>query len=559
MHRTRLGALLTVVLLIVVTAGDAARTEHSGTGGPSSASAASGPAPSSADTADRPNPVGAMPPDRFGPATAPCAKVRRPQGWLAQENSRPGTGDWRVPERWGADLMGFLDTDSAACGDTVRIRLTGTGPARVTAYRLGWYGGAGGRAVWSSKEVPSTVRSKGPVAPPTYTVETNWPVALKFTVGADWPPGYYLLVLRNKSGSAYGMQLTVRDDAGSAPLLFQASNLTAQAYNTYGGYGLYSGPADPTAARTDRARVASFERPYTGSGYLVPFWYDIPMVQALERTGLDVDYATDIDIDRRPSQLLRHNALIIGGHSEYWTRRMYDAAEAARDRGVNIAFFGANTVYWHTRLEPSPAGPDRRVAVYRKFNEDPLAAQDPQQATVTWRESPLNRGEHRLVGSTWGGLGVIGSFRVLDASSWIYDGTGVHDGQVLADSLGGEYDTALPGDPATPPTLDVIAAAPLRVGPMATMGTMSYYTAPSGAGVFSAGTTYWPCQLAGSCHEMAVVPETRAVLQRMTENILRAFAEGPAGDRHPSRPFLPPGPDNLIASAARPEDIGTTG
>lgn len=559
MHRTRLGALLTVLLLTAVTAGGAARTGPANAGRPASFPAAPGLTPSAPGTADQPNPVGTMPPDRVGPATAPCATARRAQGWLAQENSRPGTEEWRVPERWGADLMGFLDKDSAACGDTVRIRLSGPGPARVTAYRLGWYGGAGGRAVWSSQEVPSTVRARGPAAPPTYTVETNWPVALEFTVGADWPPGYYLLVLRNKSDSAYGMQLTVRDDVGTAPLLFQASNLTAQAYNTYGGYGLYGGPHDRTAARTDRARVASFERPYTGSGYLVPFWYDIPIVQAMERTGLDVDYVTDIDVDRRPSQLLRHKALVVGGHSEYWTRRMFDAAEAARDVGVNIAFFGANTVYWHARLEPSPAGADRRVAVYRKFDEDPLAARDPQQATVTWRESPLDRGEHRLVGSTWGGLGVTGSFRVLDASSWIYAGTGVRDGQVLANSLGGEYDIALPGDPATPPTLDVIAAAPLRVGPMATMGTMSYYTAPSGGGVFSAGTTYWPCQLAGSCHEMAVVPETRAVLWQMTENILRAFAEGPAGHRHPSRPLLPPAPDNLIAGAARPEDVGTTG
>ncbi|MCF2530454.1 N,N-dimethylformamidase beta subunit family domain-containing protein [Yinghuangia soli] len=547
MRRTRVAALATALLLAASVACDSGGApKPSGADGSEAARAAPGQA----------LPAAAMPADRSGPAGAPCALKARPAGWVAAENTRPGTGDWRVPERWGAPLMGFLDQDSVACGETVRLRVTGPGPARLTAYRLGWYGGTGGREVWSASGVPGGSPAKPPAEPPTYTVEADWPVALEFRVGEDWPPGYYMLVLRNDAGSAYGIQLTVRNDAGAAPLLFQAANLTAQAYNTYGGYGLYSGPKDPSGARSDRARVASFERPYTGSGYLVPAWYDIPMVQALERTGLDVDYATDIDVDRRPSQLLRHKALIIGGHNEYWTRRMYDAAEAARDRGVNIAFFGANTVYWHTRLEPSAAGEDRRMAVYRKSAEDPLAAQDPQQATVTWRESPLSRGEHRLVGSTWGGLGVVGSFRVLDAGSWIFAGTGVKDGQVLANSLGGEYDVALPGDPATPPGLGVIAAAPLRIGPSAAMGTMSYYTAPSGAGVFSAGTTYWPCQLRGACHEMAVDPVSRAVLERMTDNILRAFAAGPAAPKYPARPLLPPAPENLVATAARPEDVG---
>lgn len=555
MPRTRLGTVLACLVLSLVAA-----CSPGGGGGrdarPTKDASATGPAPSRPDTAERVIPPGAMPEDRPASVVAPCARAKRPDGWVAEENRRPGTEAWRVPERWGADLMGFVDRDSVVCGDTVKLRLAGPGPGKVTAYRLGWYGGTGGREVWSSGPVPSVVRATPDARPPTYTVETNWPVALEFTVGAEWVPGYYMLVVRNDAGSAYGIQLTVRNDTGNAPLVFQAANLTAQAYNTYGGYGLYSGPKDRTGARTDRARVASFERPYTGSGYLVPAWYDIPMVQAIERTGIDVDYLTDIDIDQRPSQLLRHKGLIIGGHNEYWTRRMYDAVEAARDRGLNVAFFGANTVYWHTRLEPSGAGPDRRMAVYRKATEDPLAAQDPQQATVTWREAPLNRGQHRLVGATWGGLGVVGSFRVLDPDSWIFAGTGVRAGQVLVNSLGGEYDIAVPGDPDSPPTLDVIAAAPLRVGPQATMGTMSYYTVRSGAGVFSAGTTYWPCQLRNLCHEMAVDPTTRTILERMTENILRTFATGPAGTPHPSRPLPPPGAEQLISTAVRPEDVG---
>src|SRR5262249_45045397 len=159
--------------------------------------------------------------------------------------------------------------------------------------------------------------------------------------------------------------LVVRDDAGTAPLLMQASVLTYQAYNEYGGHSPYHGH-DMSGKRPHPRRVSAFNPPYQGRGTPADFWYHIPPVPPMDRAGTDVDYTTDIDVDRRPSQLLRHKALVIGGHSEYWTTRMYDAATAARNAGMNIAFFGANTVYWHTRLSPD----DRTMTVYRYLNED---------------------------------------------------------------------------------------------------------------------------------------------------------------------------------------------
>ena len=109
-----------------------------------------------------------------------------------------------------------------------------------------------------------------------------------------------------KSDKGDAIPFVVRDDSdgngalgtGSSPLLFQASVLTYQAYNTFGGYSLYNGPKDLTAKRSDRSRVASFDRPYAGSGYEAPFRYDIPLVSEIEKQGLDADYTTDIDVDR---------------------------------------------------------------------------------------------------------------------------------------------------------------------------------------------------------------------------------------------------------------------
>jgi hypothetical protein len=41
----------------------------------------------------------------------------------------------------------------------------------------------------------------------------------------------------------------------------------------------------------------------------------------------------------------------------------------------------------------------------------------------------------------------------------------------------------------------------------------------------------------------------------MTENLLRSFAAGPAGQAHPSQRHLAPTAAGLVASAASPRDV----
>jgi hypothetical protein len=518
-------------------------------------------------TPEQPNPSGKLPPDRTAPSSAPCATVVRPAGWAKTENAKPGDSSWRSSFDADTDTVaGYLDKVSAACGDTLALHLSGyVSSASVTAYRMGWYGGAGGREVWSSSHVPvsaSPVKNSGA---PTYTVEASWPVAERIPVTPAWTPGYYLLVVRAKPHDAGdAIPLIIRDDSagngaagtGSSPLLLQASVLTYQAYNNYGRYSLYYGPKDQSAKRSDRSRVASFDRPYNGDGYRAPFLYDIPLAEEAEKLGLDVDYTTDVDVDERPSQVAAHKGLLIGGHSEYWTRRMYEAVLYARGKGTNIGFFGANEIYWHARLEPSPSGPDRRMVVYRYANEDPLAKSDPSQATVLWDSPQLQMPEASIVGPAYGELGATGgAFRVLQPDSWIFAGTGVVKDQVLKNSLGGEYDT-VKNTPATPPDIDVIAAVPIVFSGQPTMATMSYYTDPSGAGVFAGGMTYWDCQMARMCGDRPVDAGTAKLLAAMTDNVLRVFAEGPSGKRYPSVHRPAPTAQALISSAASQSDVG---
>jgi hypothetical protein len=56
---------------------------------------------------------------------------------------------------------------------------------------------------------------------------------------------------------------------------------------------------------------------------------------------------------------------------------------------------------------------------------------------------------------------------------------------------------------------------------------------PSGAGVFTAGTLRWGCALV-DLRDRPLGPRTRDFARQVTENILRGFARGPVGLRHPA-------------------------
>lgn len=494
---------------------------------------------------------------RSGNGYAGCPRGL-PRGWVRAENERPGTTRWQDAKRTRAgSVNGYLDRDSARCGDVVRAYLSAPMPvagASLSAYRMGYYGGAGGRLVWQVADIALEPQPRAVVGGAGLLTVAPWRPTLTFRVTGRWTPGYYLLVVRAPGQSASSVPLVVRADGDRAPLGFQASVLTYQAYNTFGGHSAYADSPGRAAASTE----VSFDRPYEDGGYYSPYQYELPLVREIERLGIDTDYFTDIDADADPAQLRRHRGVVTGGHSEYWTRWMYDGALAARQAGVNLAFFGANAVYTAARLARSPLGPGRRVVIRRSLAGDVLAAHDPSLATVNWAAPPLNRPEAALVGQGYGYLGASGSLRVLHPASWLFAGTGVTAGEVLRNTVGGEYDQVDVSQPTTPRDVDVLAAMPIRfLSGQAGMATTTYYVArPSRAGVFDAGTTYWPCVISGDCLHLAPTPPAvRAVVARVTDNVLLAFAAGPAGLAHASTPNWPPSAEGLVESARAVGDV----
>ncbi len=451
-----------------------------------------------------------------------------PDPWIVIENERPGTSSWRIPPNAPKGISGYASVASAEQGDTVTLYVdTKARTFYVESFRLGYYQGLGGRLVWTSPEVSGIDQPEPTITPDTHMVEAPWATSLSVTIDSDWVEGTYLLQLVSSRGGEAYVPLVVRDDSSTADLVILHEVATWQAYNRWGGASLYFG-TDGTF--DSRSRVVSFDRPYSGRG-LAGLLHELAFISLVEKDGLDVTYWTDIDLHQRPRMLTRHNALVALDHDEYWSTSMRRGAERARSQGVNLAFMGANAIYRHIRFEPSTLGPDRRIVSYKNALEDPYYGVDNSEVTVNWRQSPLNEPESALSGAQYGCNPVHADLVVSDPSSFVFAGTGLENGSVLPGAVDMEYDAVYPGAP-TPHNVQILAHSPLRCGGVNRYADMTYYTAASDAGVFDVSSQGWYKLLACGAPVQASTCDPRAVL--ITQNVLEAFAEGPAGIAHPS-------------------------
>src|SRR5437763_4782479 len=255
------------------------------------------------------------------------------------------------------DVAGYVSAPAVLPGQTQRVYVSaaGSGYVRIRVFRMGWYGGTGGREVLASKRLPT--RHQPPCAHRSSTglTECAWHPTLSFQIPPALPSGVYIAQLSAPSGQADCL-FVVRSGAPQ-PLLAQLPTSTYEAYNTWGGDSLYPGGADPVSVTgTTQGVEVSYDRPYdsnTGAGQF--FARDVAMVRFLERYGYPVSYTTSESVDADPAQLQGHRVLLDFGHSEYWSQRQADGFAAARDAGTNLAFISSDTLGWRVRYAPATA------------------------------------------------------------------------------------------------------------------------------------------------------------------------------------------------------------
>src|SRR5437660_3192381 len=476
----------------------------------------------------------------FGPAimasAIPALAADNP---IVIENQQFGSIAWRLTPGLIADdatgqIKGYASATSVKQNESITLYVT-VNPAQtytIDFYRMGWYGGLGGRLRLHVGPLGGVQQPPCDSDPTTGLIACNWAPTYTLTVPSDWTSGVYLAHLKNAEGYQNYVTFVVRDGR-PAPFLYQWSVATDQAYNNYPNDGrtgkslyTFNSYGAKTVSGDTRAVKVSFDRPFLGLGSGSLFAWEIYFVRWLERSGYDVTYSTDIDTHANGGELKRHKAFLSPGHDEYWSKEMFDAAEAARDTGVNLAFFNANAVYWQVRFEPSAAGVANRVMVcYRDAAIDPVYG---PTTTTQSRSPPVNRPEQTLVGiqfSTQLHGNTNTAYVVTNSSHWVYAGTGFKDGDVVPGIVGYEVDSYMPSyPPPNSPNQTLLSRSPVTDPGGATgFAHSSIYQAPSGAWVFATGTTSWSWALDNIDGSHPLIDSR---IQRATANILDAFLTG---------------------------------
>ncbi|KOG86686.1 hypothetical protein ADK38_29650 [Streptomyces varsoviensis] len=467
---------------------------------------------------------------------------------------------------------GYPGSPSVRAGEVLRLHVS----TRAERFRVDFFRcGAAIRHM-------GTMHGIGRYAPPRGQDEDwGWP-GHDFAVPRDWPSGVYVAVLRpcggdgsgavgssaataNASASSLSVSgvdgsstgipysgvplgaeeldarhsrllfvVKAREPARSTNILYKVPVFTYHAYNISGGGSLY-GPVDPDdpAPHTGTPAV-SLRRPGGGIGGPVKgrpdphdprtprqtfAHWDAPFIAWLEGAGLTADYCTDLDLHESPGISDGYRLLISVGHDEYWSARIRDNVTAFRDRGGNVAIFGANTCWW--RVAVTDGGTAVRCAKYppgvpRGADVDQMRGA-PDHWWETEPENTLTGVSYRNAGGHWeGARGPLG-FTVQGTDHKIFAGTGLHDGDVLGAEhrlVGYECDGAAyvrdglgravaTGEDGTPADFTILGVADLPQEPAAgwhtaaredpaprRAATFGLYT--RGGTVFTAATTDWP-------------------------------------------------------------------
>ncbi len=474
----------------------------------------------------------------YGSCSAPANPIEA-------ENCLPGSppSQWDIDGNGDLSIQGFATEMSVNVGGTVFFKINTNAHAyTIDIYRLGYYGGNGARLIKSitpSVQLPQNQPACLQDSTIGLTDCGNWATSASWQVPSNATSGvYFAHLIRSDTGGDSHIVFVVRNDSRHSDLLVQTSDETWQAYNDYGSGSLYGPNNVDYFDLTNRSYKVSYNRPFLTRGFGAEsatwlFGAEYPLIEFLEANGYDVTYFTGIDAERYGSLIQNHKVYISSGHDEYVSGTQRNNVQAARDAGVNLAFFSGNEVFWKTRWENSIDGsntPYRTLVCYKETlgpNAIPTATVavdplDPPTWTGTWRD-PTNsppadggRPENGLTGTIFmvngPGSDNDGSLAIkvpaADGKMRFWRGTAVaslptNGSYTLPQgTLGYEWDEDLDNGarPAgafelSTGSYNLTADLLLDYGSIYGAGTATHhlmmYSAPSGALVFGSGTIQW--------------------------------------------------------------------
>lgn len=486
--------------------------------------------------------IGTLAGAALAPALAAAGPERQPS-LIKAENEKPGTTDWQLTyikfdakARYRQSLIeGYCDRTSAAAGEKLSVFVSTAEASTVTLrlYRLGYYGGTGGRLVRTFEGLKAKPQ---PVPEPDKfrLRECRWEPTVAIEIPTDWPSGVYLGKLSCDKHRYEGyITFIVRDDR-PADFLFQCSTNTWQAYNKWpDAYSLYDNDRADKKPLVSGVR-ASFDRPYAkypqvvdnalsvGSGEFLLWEY--PFAYWIEQQGYDVTYCSNEDVHVGGLEFVkRAKAFLSVGHDEYWTRKQYDTCLEAVKAGVNFGFFSGNSVCFVVPFLPAADGRANRV-IERVGRFGGIRPGEEKSMADLPVEAPS---EAALIGAqTVSPFNGSGDWIVTKPDHWMFAGSGMKKGDRIPGLVGWEFH----GDPARIDGLEVVAAGRTWNGGEAeSHWETTIYPGPKGNTVFNASTIFWAMGLSSPPghilphvhHGRPHGPDER--VQRITRNLFEKW------------------------------------
>lgn len=475
---------------------------------------------------------------------SPSQPSRRPPDSrvIRRENSQAGTRDWML-QKTAVDpatkyrcpwIEGYCSKTSVRPGETIQFHVSANPPSdfKLDLYRMGYYGGQGGRLMSQLGPFRGTTQPDPPIGRNRLR-ECQWEPCTALRIPRDWTSGVYLgkLTTLRKGWQSY-LIFIVRDDR-TADFIFQCSDLTWQAYNRWPSqFALYDNGKEVWYCGPEVD--VSFDRPYakycqildaplsTGSGEW--FLWEFPFAFWLEAQGYDVTYISNLDTHTDPGGLRRAKGFLSVGHDEYYSIEMHEHLRASIADGLSVGFFSGNTCCGRVDPRPSSSGAPHRIygrVDYFGPRDEGMIKRFPSMGAFPHR-SPH---ESQILGARnvppcTGGADWICAL----PDHWLFAGTGMQKGEGIPGLVGWEFH----GDPSPLPGLAVVATGPTQSAPGQLNGgtyTATIYPGPHGNFVFNASTCWWadglsepPGYVRPSVYTTPRGPDRRA--QQITRNFL---------------------------------------
>ena len=335
-------------------------------------------------------------------------------------------------------LTAYAWPHAYAIGDSIELFVHAEGDYQATVLRAG-----------DGKFLPVDSFTGQPIVQDgKYELQSghSWKVTHRIPT-AGWEPGYYSITLRLNAEDAqeYSVPILLRSATGNQVLVVAPTN-TWQAYNTYGGLSNYEDrvtPKDLSLLFSLLKRASPGLVPYTYLPVHRPFAHpfataspakedvslmngkissDLYLIGYLERLGIDYGVISDRAFENGVG-LDNGSLIIFNNHSEYWSYAGIGMLKQHLNDGQSVAFLSGNNMYREVE-----AVTDKSLIVMEQLL--PRLAAEP------------------ILGTFYSGSGyqTYGSFTVSWANSWVFNGTGLTNG----DTFGSEVISGLETDKLGP-------------------------------------------------------------------------------------------------------------